>query len=112
MPLTVYGDDTAQLSLLTDPKKDAPRTLLLKFLSKREIRQWQKRLEQAYVIQDEDERDTAYDKLLSEVVTGWKNIDGTFSVEAISDNFTIGEFMELMRRIPYAMVPGVEDAKK
>ena len=112
MALTVYGDSTAPLTLLSDAAKDKRRTLRLKFLSKREIRGWQKRLGEAREVADLEARDAAYDKLLEEVVVGWDNIAEPFSIAGISDQYTLPEVMAILDGIPMAMVPGVEDKKK
>ena len=112
MPLTVHGDRPAKLILDADLAKEKPRTLLIKFLSKKEVRVWQKRFDDCSRIDAIDTRDAAYDALLGEVVTGWENIAGDFSIAAISEHYTLPEFMELMRSIPHAMVPGADDLKK
>jgi hypothetical protein len=112
MPLTIFGDHTAPLILPSEVGKPTPRTLRIKFLSKKEIRAWQKKREAAFAIVEIESRDAAYDALLGEVVVGWEHIDGAFSVEAISEKYTLPEFTALLDLIPMAMVPGVEDLKK
>lgn len=112
MPLTVHGENTATLILPADRGVAKPRTLRLKFLSKRETRSWQKRYAEATEMEDRDSRDAAYDVLLGDVVVGWENVDGNFSVDAISDKYSLGEFMQLFELIPFAMVPDATDLKK
>lgn len=112
MALTVYGDNTAPLILHSDIGKPKPRTLRIKFLSKREIRAWQKKAAAARDLDDIDARDAAYDACLAEVVVGWENLTGEFSIAALADNYTLPEFMALLDLIPMAMVPGADDAKK
>jgi len=112
MALTVYGDGTAPVILQNEAGKPKPRTLRIKFLSKREIRAWQKRVQAAREIDDVDARDAAYEAALAEVVTGWENIQGEFSIAAIADHYTLPEYMALLELIPMAMVPGADDAKK
>lgn len=112
MPLTIHGDNTAPLILVRDSKAEKPRTLRVKFLSKRQMRAWQKSIDAAKVVTDIDARDAAYDAALAEVVTGWENIEGPFNVAGISDAYTLSEFIEILDLIPMAMVPGVEDLKK
>lgn len=112
MSITIHGDGTALAVLPRDLGKEKPRALRIKFLSKRQVRVWQKKVEAAKVIEDTDARDAAYDAALAEVVTGWENIDGEFSIAAISDAYTLPEFIDLLYIIPAAMLPGVEDLKK
>lgn len=112
MAITIHGDATAALILPADLKREKPRTLRLAFLSKKEMREWQRQLSDAKQILDTAARDAAYDALLAEVVRGWANIPGEFSVAGISEHYTLPEFMELLELIPMAMVPGPEDLKK
>lgn len=110
--LTVFGDVPAPVVLPHDEGKDKPRTLLVKCLSKRAVRAWQRKEEAARDINDVDARDKAYDDLLAEVAVGWKNVDAPFSIEAISDAYTLPEFRMLLNIIPSSMVPGADDLKK
>jgi len=89
MPLAIYGDNTAPLILPTDAGKEKPRTLRIRIFSKTEMRAWQKRQEAAFDIAETYKRDEVYDKLLSEVVAGWDNIDVPFSIAAISEQYML-----------------------
>ena len=112
MPITVYGDTPAKLILPQDRTREKPRTLLVRMLSKKEVRAWQRKLDQADHITDLEHRDKAYDECLAEVVAGWENITGDFAVELISERYSLEEFFQVLNNIPRCMTIGPDDLKK
>ena len=102
MPIILEPGDTNTVILDSDKQKDFPPAFIVKALSMRDTRKLTKAYDNIWETATDESNGDMFERLfgiLSDLVTGWINFDGSYDPDKLWDVLTFGEARELAVKI-------------